>query len=62
VPVRAPAEPLDVLDFDDITGVRTSGSAGIHRPWPQFTNADTPAPGPSSSRRLLLLGNAYTRD
>jgi Predicted amidohydrolase len=32
----------DVLDLDDVTRVRTFGTAGVNRMWDQFTDDDTP--------------------
>ncbi|AEY90596.1 hydrolase [Streptomyces corchorusii] len=42
----------DVLDLDDVTRVRTFGTAGLNRMWDQFTDADTPIDLPLYGGRI----------
>ncbi|MEU3979282.1 carbon-nitrogen hydrolase family protein [Streptomyces sp. NPDC026672] len=42
----------DVLDLDDVTRVRTYGTAGLNRMWNQFTDADAPLDLPLYEGRL----------
>ncbi|WP_214410301.1 carbon-nitrogen hydrolase family protein [Sphaerisporangium fuscum] len=42
----------DVLDLDDVTRVRTCGTAGLNRMWSQFTAADRPVELPLYGGRI----------
>ncbi|GHH87496.1 hydrolase [Streptomyces sulfonofaciens] len=42
----------DVLDLDDVTRVRTFGTAGLNRMWSQFTDADAPVDLPLYGGRI----------
>ncbi|WP_089099150.1 carbon-nitrogen hydrolase family protein [Streptomyces hyaluromycini] len=48
----APTVLTDVLDLDDVTRVRTFGTAGLNRMWNQFTEADAPIDLPLYDGRL----------
>ncbi|MGY4981583.1 carbon-nitrogen hydrolase family protein [Streptomyces sp. 900105755] len=48
----APTVLTDVLDLDDVTRVRTYGTAGLNRMWNQFTEADAPIDLPLYDGRL----------
>ncbi|MGY5059314.1 carbon-nitrogen hydrolase family protein [Streptomyces sp. 900105755] len=48
----APTVLTDVLDLDDVTRVRTYGTAGLNRMWDQFTEADAPIDLPLYDGRL----------
>ena len=48
----SPAVLTDVLDLDDVTRVRTYGTAGLNRMWDQFTTADTPLELPIYQGRI----------
>lgn len=39
---RAPTVLADTLDLDHVTRVRESGTAGLNRPWSQFSPTDAP--------------------
>jgi predicted amidohydrolase len=56
VRVEAPGEQAtvltDVLDLDDVTRVRTYGTAGLNRMWDQFTEADAPLELPLYQGRI----------
>ncbi|MGW7546293.1 carbon-nitrogen hydrolase family protein [Streptomyces sp. NPDC054770] len=51
-PDSAPTVLTDVLDLDDVTRVRTYGTAGLNRMWDQFTEADAPLDLPLYDGRL----------
>ncbi|MFD4509934.1 carbon-nitrogen hydrolase family protein [Streptomyces sp. NPDC058457] len=51
-PDSAPTVLTDVLDLDDVTRVRTFGTAGLNRMWNQFTEADAPVDLPLYDGRL----------
>ncbi|MET8022631.1 carbon-nitrogen hydrolase family protein [Streptomyces avermitilis] len=42
----------DVIDLDDVTRVRTHGTAGVNRMWDQFTDADAPIELPLYGGRI----------
>lgn len=42
----------DVLDLDEVTRVRTHGTAGVNRMWDQFTDADAPIALPLYEGRI----------
>ncbi|MEU0336448.1 carbon-nitrogen hydrolase family protein [Streptomyces sp. NPDC006193] len=42
----------DVIDLDDVTRVRTYGTAGLNRMWDQFTDADSPIELPLYGGRI----------
>ncbi|HCA87597.1 MAG TPA: carbon-nitrogen hydrolase family protein [Streptomyces sp.] len=42
----------DVIDLDDVTRVRTYGTAGMNRMWDQFTDADAPVDLPLYGGRI----------
>ncbi|WP_212908539.1 carbon-nitrogen hydrolase family protein [Streptomyces sp. TS71-3] len=47
-----PTVLTDVLDLDDVTRVRTFGTAGLNRMWDQFTEADAPVELPMYGGRI----------
>jgi predicted amidohydrolase len=51
-PGEAPTVLTDVLDLDDVTRVRTHGTAGVNRMWDQFTDADAPIALPLYDGRI----------
>ncbi|MGW8703291.1 carbon-nitrogen hydrolase family protein [Streptomyces eurythermus] len=51
-PDSAATTVTDVLDLDDVTRVRTFGTAGLNRMWDQFTDADTPLDLPLYGGRI----------
>jgi predicted amidohydrolase len=51
-PGDAAAVLADVLDLDDVTRVRTHGTAGVNRMWDQFTDADAPIALPLYEGRI----------
>ncbi|GAA3289453.1 carbon-nitrogen hydrolase family protein [Streptomyces cinereospinus] len=51
-PDSAATTLTDVLDLDDVTRVRTFGTAGLNRMWDQFTDADTPLELPLYGGRI----------
>ncbi|WP_021593114.1 MULTISPECIES: carbon-nitrogen hydrolase family protein [Actinomadura] len=51
-PGDAPAVLTDVLDLDEVTRVRTHGTAGVNRMWDQFTDADSPIELPLYEGRI----------
>ncbi|MGW4594762.1 carbon-nitrogen hydrolase family protein [Streptomyces sp. NPDC004457] len=51
-PDSAPTVLTDVVDLDDVTRVRTFGTAGLNRMWDQFTDADTPIDLPLYGGRI----------
>ncbi|MCT7351111.1 carbon-nitrogen hydrolase family protein [Streptomyces sp. 15-116A] len=51
-PDSAATTLTDVLDLDDVTRVRTFGTAGLNRMWDQFTDADTPLDLPLYGGRI----------
>lgn len=48
----AEAVLTDIVDFDDVTRVRRFGTAGLNRPWDQFTENDMPLELPFYSGRI----------
>ncbi|MET7883267.1 carbon-nitrogen hydrolase family protein [Streptomyces avermitilis] len=42
----------DVIDLDDVTRVRTHGTAGVNRMWDQFTDTDAPIELPLYGGRI----------
>ncbi|MFF0447681.1 carbon-nitrogen hydrolase family protein [Streptomyces sp. NPDC004609] len=51
-PGQGPAVLTDVLDLDDVTRVRTFGTAGLNRMWDQFTDTDAPVELPLYGGRI----------
>lgn len=51
-PGDGPAVLTDVLDLDEVTRVRTHGTAGLNRMWDQFTDADAPISLPLYDGRI----------
>ncbi|MEU0737930.1 carbon-nitrogen hydrolase family protein [Streptomyces sp. NPDC006134] len=51
-PGNGPTVLTDVIDLDDVTRVRTYGTAGVNRMWDQFTEADTPIELPLYGGRI----------
>ncbi|MFF7368614.1 carbon-nitrogen hydrolase family protein [Streptomyces tricolor] len=51
-PDSAATTVTEVLDLDDVTRVRTFGTAGLNRMWDQFTEADTPLDLPLYGGRI----------
>jgi len=49
---EAPTVLTDVLDLDDVTRVRTFGTAGLNRMWDQFRDADEPLELPLYQGRM----------
>ncbi|MEW2492694.1 carbon-nitrogen hydrolase family protein [Streptomyces nodosus] len=51
-PDSGPAVLTDVIDLDDVTRVRTYGTAGLNRMWSHFTDGDVPLDLPLYDGRL----------